>query len=146
MKQDKNGWGLAMMIVLMSILLVFLLLTTIMVYNLYRFNDVKQNPKVKYTPSNSNVKIDSKQKYKIYENRIKQNAITYAYTYYLEINEKEVKVSLDDLINANIMEELYDAKDKSKCEGYALLSIEDKEIVSKPYLKCSNYETNGYSE
>ena len=42
---NNKGWGLAMMIVLMSILLAFLLLVTILVYNLYKeqpLNDFNQ--------------------------------------------------------------------------------------------------------
>lgn len=43
MKLNNKGWGLSTMIVLMSILIFFLLLTTIMVYSLYRYRDSKIN-------------------------------------------------------------------------------------------------------
>ncbi len=42
MKKNQNGWGLTMMIVFMSILLGFLLLVTILIYNLYH-NDQPLN-------------------------------------------------------------------------------------------------------
>lgn len=37
--KNKNGWGLGMMILLMSVLLIALIVVVIMVYNLYAYND-----------------------------------------------------------------------------------------------------------
>ena len=39
MKLNKKGWGMAMMIVLMSVLLVFLLIATVMVYKVYKYKE-----------------------------------------------------------------------------------------------------------
>ena len=41
--KNENGWGLGMMIVLMSILLIALLVIVIMVYNLYNYKEEIEN-------------------------------------------------------------------------------------------------------
>lgn len=148
MMRNKKGWGIAMMIVYMSILLAFLLVATIMVYNLYRYNSViKDGGKNSDDVPNINETIeDSKQRYKLYENRIKRNAITFAYTYYLPLNESPVKITLEDMIKKDLMNNLVDPKDNSVCTGYAILTLENDKIISTPYLKCNNYVTEGYED
>ena len=153
MKLHKNGWGLVMMIVYMSILLAFLLLTVVMVYNLYRYNELidsngnNSNNGEKVNPNiNDDNQENNYQKYKLYESRIKRNAITFAYTYYLPINESPVKVKLEDMVSKGVMEEIKDPIDNSVCSGYVILSVENEKIMSTPYLKCHNYTTEGYEE
>ena len=88
-----------MMVVYMSILLAFLLVATIMVYNLYRYNSVIKDggKNSDGVPNINETTEDNKQRYKLYENRIKRNAITFAYTYYLPLNESPVKITLEDI-------------------------------------------------
>ena len=149
MMRNKKGWGIAMMIVYMSILLAFLLVTVVMIYNLYRYNSVasedkKNNNTIQETQTEINT--DTIQKYKLYESRIKRNAITFAYTYYLPLNESPVKITLEDMVKKDLMNNLVDPKDKSVCTGYAILSLENDKIISVPYLKCNNYITEGYED
>ena len=147
MKLDKKGWGLAMMIVFMSILLAFLLLTVIMVYNFYRYKDnifdmqnsSQQEPQFDNQVIQSNIR-----RYRTYESRIKQNAITYAYTYYVDIKEEGTRITVEEMVDKNIMTDLLDPEDGSVCTGYADLKIEDGKIISTPYLSCDNYESAGY--
>lgn len=146
--KNNRGWGLAMMIVLMSILLSFLVLVTILIYNLYNIktNTVDNvNTKEDYL-IHEDAKINSDKKYKTYENRIKSNAITYVYNYFQDGIKDGVKVTLSDMQNNNIMGDIFDVKDKTLCDGYAIVYLQDNKIISTPYLKCSNYITEGYEE
>ena len=145
MKSNKKGWGLAMMIVFMSILLAFLLLTVIMVYNFYRYKDQvleNQNSENEQEPQlNNNQYIQNNiRKYRLYESRIKQDAITYVYTYYVDIDEAGTIITVEEMEDKDIMSQLIDPEDNSVCTGYAKVEVKDGKIVSTPYLKCNNYE------
>ncbi len=148
MKQKQKGWGLATMIVFMSILLAFLLLTVIMVYNFNRYKDTvidSQNNKEQQEPNINNTTIQKNlRKYRSYESRIKQDAITYVYTYYIDLNSGEAKITVEDMVKEKIMDNLIDPEDDSVCTGYALVKVEDGKIISTPYLKCDNYISAGY--
>lgn len=146
MKADKKGWGLATMIVFMSILLAFLLVTVIMVYNFYRYSEiVRESSQDKSVPVNiDNDATKMIQKYKLYENRLKRNAITYAYSYYLNLDETGQKVTMEEMVEKNIMNILTDPEDDTPCTGYAIVKLEKDAIVSTPYLKCSNYISANY--
>ena len=148
MKENKKGWGLATMIVFMSILLAFLLVTVIMVYNFYRYSEVVKNNTETSAPVD-NVKSEQEklvQKYRLYENRLKRNAITYIYSYYQNIDEAGQKITMEEMVNKNIMNILTDPEDDTPCTGYAIVKLENDKIVSTPYLKCSNYISAGYDE
>ena len=148
MKQKQKGWGLVTMIIFMSILLAFLLLTVIMVYSFNRYKDNvinsqngKQEPDINNTTIQKNIR-----KYRSYESRIKEDAITYAYTYYIDLNSGAAKITVEDMVKEKIMNNLIDPEDDSVCTGYALVKVEDGKIISTPYLKCENYISAGYEE
>ncbi len=146
MNKKKNGWGLAMMIVYMSVLLVFLLITVIMVYNFYNNNErvTKENKEITPQFNSSSETENILRRYRVYENRIKQNAITYIYTYYINLSDEYTKVTVEDMQNKGLMDAIIDPQDGSVCSGYAKLRIENNKIISIPYLKCNNYESDGY--
>lgn len=145
MKLNKNGWGIATMIIFMSILLLFLVIVTIMIYRFYVVRT-----QIDYNLHNSTTKVSNPNNnvnsiYRSYENSIKQNAITYIYTYYENnLIDNSVKITVDNMVNKKIMENIIDPKDNSICSGYAIVEIVNNKIVSTPYLKCANYETDGY--
>ena len=53
-----------------------------------------------------------------------------------------VTITLDDLKEKEVLTELKFKNDN--CTGYVDVSI-DGELIYKPYLKCKNYKTNGYT-
>ena len=54
-----------------------------------------------------------------------------------------IKVTKKDLIGANYLDDL--KKDKDYCDGYVIVKTE-KYVKYKAYIKCKNYETDGYSK
>lgn len=139
MKLNKNGWGTASMIFYMSILLTALLVVTIMIYRLYSTKDA-----FNHTLNNKNPQINGEtsdnKTYHSYENSIKQNAITYVYTYYQEtLSQEPIKITVGEMVDKKIMEPIYD--NGAECDGYALVKVEEGKIISEPYLQCNSYNT-----
>lgn len=139
MKLNNKGWGMASMIVYMSILLFALLAVTIMIYKLYYTKDI-----INKNLNNTNTQIEgpksSNKTYHSYENSIKQNAITYVYTYYQEsLGQSPIKITVDQMIEKKIMNPIYD--NGLKCDGYSLVRVENDKIISEPYLTCNGYST-----
>ena len=90
---------------------------------------------------------DSKNKgYKEMENTIAMAAKEYIIDVYFE-DEDSYIVDIDTLVDAGLMDYIYDLGDPSfKCTGYALITDLDGRGNSKGYIQCKNYMTSGYGE
>ena len=87
--------------------------------------------------------------FKAFENELKSAAENYFIIVNEELdNGREKRISLESLKKMNLVyNEL-----KDKCDAYVIVSSEknistnEYEIYYRPYIKCSNYVTVGYSE
>lgn len=153
LKLNNNGWGLRMMLLLTSVILIALLVATFYVIRLYSSIDkqVTSNTKVASKTKDDldkkydeNVKKHNLNMYEQNENILARNAIYYAEQHDLIIEGNYGIITYDDLIEESYLKSIYDIVDDSECDGYVLISQENGEYNAKGYLKCSNYTTEGY--
>ena len=127
MVMNKNGWGLSEMIVLCCILIGFLLLTVVLVNQLY--NDVEQ------------MNINTSERYGYSYKEIENNLREAAKKYYKKNKDAVLIMSddllLDDYITSSKLTPLNKAE---PCIGY--VKIENN--VFESYISCEEYETDGY--
>lgn len=82
--------------------------------------------------------------FEVLENNLKNVAASYYESAHSYPGPGEViKVSVEELKDAGKIEEL--TYKGEACQGYVDVINEDV-IVFKPYIKCKNYTTKGYSE
>ncbi len=140
MKLNNHGWGLREMLLYCGLLLLFLAISVFFIIQASRSLEDISNDK-------DDVKdIESQMSYLKIEENIRDATYLYINTYYKDkINIGTLKVSTDNLVKYNVLD-LNDLKPDSEsknCKGYSLVRNDDAIIVSS-YIKCSNYETNGY--
>ncbi len=130
-KLNRHGWGLQEMILLSSILLAFLLIAFFMISRLYDNLSGIETTKEKESYTYEDV-IDT----------LEEAALRY-YDEYYEKGE-EVVITSDRLRKHGYvsLSELKPKDEKSACSGY----VEVKNKEAKAYIRCSNYESNGYEE
>lgn len=117
---NKKGFGTKEMLIMMAILLIFLLIMVYFISSLYGNFDANE--------TESYVELENK--------------IAYAAREY--VNDKDAKnliIGLDILIKDDYVNDFNDYQGNA-CSGYVI--HENKEY--KPYIKCQNYQTDGYSE
>lgn len=79
--------------------------------------------------------------YKEIEKRLEEAALKYATDNYIEGNKITIEKSL--LVSSSLIGEVYDLENKSAvCDGYVVIDIVNN--TAKPYIKCENYQTEGY--
>ena len=127
--QNKNGWGLNEMLVFCAIIIAFLILTVILINQLYSGleKNEKQEEKTNYT-------------YK----EVEENLKLAAKNYYKKHKDEEIEIVLSEdlLLEKYITEEqLTPTKEQFPCAGY--VEIEDV-VKYNSYISCDNYETEGY--
>lgn len=79
--------------------------------------------------------------YKEIEKRIEEAGLKYATDNYLEGDKITIKKDL--LVTASLIGEVYDLENKSSiCDGYVVVDVVNNN--AKSYIKCENYQTEGY--
>ena len=139
MKLNNKGWGFTEMFVLMGILIIFLGIAIFFIYRMY--NGLEQNNLIK-TNDNTSIKAPEKTEikylYSDLEYKMKNGTIRYINNFFKE----EIT---SDLISKDVITPIKDLKDNSICSGYVKVLYQSSDYVTYlPYLKCSNYTTNGY--
>lgn len=134
MNLNNKGFGTSEMIIYFSLILLFFIIVVFGIYRLYHgVNPVLED--------NS----ESQKSYAELEEEIKNASIIYANSKEIILTEELQKVSIKVLRENNLLKRIYDNQDR-ECDGYALLSKKDEFIVSVPFLKCNDYESEGYVE
>lgn len=125
---NNKGWGLQAMLILSSILIIALFIVVIIVNTNLRF-------------LRSNKSEEFMQQYKMYENRLTENAKKYIADNSVDTT-REKFVSYKTLLNEKYIEKFIDPNTNLECNGY--VSVKDNNY--RPYLKCSlSYKTSGYN-
>lgn len=123
--KNKNGFTLVELLVVISIILILGLIVT---------------PKIIKTIENNKLKI-----YKEQEKRLEEAGLKYIQNKYISENESEIKITKQELINSNYIEEIYDINDKKKiCNAYVIINNINTIPVAKGYISCDKYETENY--
>ena len=123
--KNKNGFTLVELLVVISIILILGLIVT---------------PKIIKTIENNKLKI-----YKEQEKRLEEAGLKYIQNKYISENESEIKITKQELINSNYIEEIYDINDKTKiCNAYVIINNINTIPVAKVYISCYKYETENY--
>ena len=116
--KNKNGFTLVELLVVISIILILGLIVT----------------------ENNKLKI-----YKEQEKRLEEAGLKYIQNKYISENESEIKITKQELINSNYIEEIYDINDKTKiCNAYVIINNINTIPVAKGYISCDKYETENY--
>lgn len=123
--KNKNGFTLVELLVVISIILILGLIVT---------------HKIIKTIENNKLKI-----YKEQEKRLEEAGLKYIQNKYISENESEIKITKQELINSNYIEEIYDINDKTKiCNAYVIINNINTIPVAKGYISCDKYETENY--
>lgn len=123
--KNKNGFTLVELLVVISIILILGLIVTL---------------KIIKTIENNKLKI-----YKEQEKRLEEAGLKYIQNKYISENESEIKITKQELINSNYIEEIYDINDKTKiCNAYVIINNINTIPVAKGYISCDKYETENY--
>lgn len=120
-KLDNKGWGFFMFL---AFIIVFMLALLMIVYMVNEFEGGLSSKRGK------DVTYSQYERYKNYEKKVKKAAESYA-----KINGYFDIINIGDLEIGNSI--------KSECHGYAQLDSTGKSYI--PYLKCGNYESEGFS-
>ena len=149
MKLNNHGWGFREMLFYLCILIAFLLVAIILIVRMYHQIDKKGIDMGDYFPA-GDVPIANKKETLLYsdlEVKIKNGSITYIKNYYNEELGSEVVITLSALKSQGIITDFNDIKDGSSCNGYVVANYNEVDgVIYHPYIKCSNYTTNGYDE
>ncbi len=145
---NKKGWSLKEELILMGIIIIFLIIAIFFIVRMYSKGldePVTINPNI--SSSSSKKEESTEPTYQDLENSIKIAAITYYEYNFEEGKTQDQVIKLDQLVEKKLLAIPKDLKDNTDCTGYAIVRItEDYEVVSVPYLKCSNYKTQGYQD
>lgn len=83
--------------------------------------------------------------YTSYQNKMIDATRSYIINASLSVPSNGARVDLKTLTDKNYIEPLNDLLDGSLCSGYSVVSLSgDSRLNIRTYLKCSNYETEGY--
>lgn len=131
-KINDKGWGLAVMLVFMGIFFLAILIISILSTKYGLLNEEKQDA------NSTNQLITTNKKYLDYEYIIKEETPQYVNKIYGEINDEKIRyVNINDLDIDNVI--------KEECRGYVEV-YKNNTMYYETYIKCSNYETEGYND
>lgn len=93
-------------------------------------------PKVVNTINNNRNKS-----YKEIENRLIEASGKYIIDKYIDSSLDTITITKQELIDASLIDEIYDLKDKTICDATVVVSNLNSNIEYKVLLNCSNYTT-----
>ena len=136
MKLNNRGWGLNQMLILCAILIFFLMVAVFFIVQLSEsLGDVFQDS------------IMGQVSYTVVEENIEKATKDYMDKYYeYEIGTGTITVTVDNLLKYEMIKSinLKPSEEEDSCTGYSLVEKKNSTLVVEAYIKCSNYETNGY--
>ena len=142
-------WGLRTDLILTGIIIIALVVAIFYIMRVSSMLDTNKQDSSKTSSTENNKPAPDEDTYQDLEWDLMNASITYVDSFYGEgIDFAELKVTLAVLEKNNIIEGLFDLGDGTKCDGYALITIDQEymEISSKPFIKCSGYKTEGFED
>ena len=136
MKLNNRGWGLNQMLILCAILLMFLMVAVFFIVQLSdSLGDVFQES------------IVGGLSYTTVEENIEYATEDYMEKYYeYEIGTGTITVTVDNLLKYDMIKDinLKPGEEADSCTGYSLVEKKKEKLIINAYIKCSDYETDGY--
>lgn len=146
-KLNNRGWGLQVMIASILVLMLGLVIVAILIQQTFGdvFDPIDEN-----NPSSGinrpNEQPEESETYDDLEDLVLEATKKYQQEYYSDILDGEIiSVTIKQLINEKLIDEVNDVEDGSPCTGYGIFTLKDGEITYNAYLNCNNYQTTGYN-
>lgn len=143
MKLNKNGWGLAVEIV------IILGVIAMLVYAIYGFNQlglIKNMNQALGTDVLPDLIISGeKVTYSIAEQDLINATKAYVKDIYNDEISSDTTIKLSRLTKDGYISPIRDKNNKA-CSGYVMVTNASENITYAAYLKCDDYKTTGYNE
>lgn len=152
-KLNNHGWGLQVMLASILVLMLGLVIAAVLIQR--DFGDVldpigNNSGSDVSRPNNNEDDEIQRPEFKTYaelEKMVLEATKVYQREYYANILDGEkISVTIKQLINEELIDEVNDIEDGSTCSGYGLFTLDDGKITYDAYLNCNNYQTIGYNE
>ena len=132
---NNKGWGITELLISGAIILFLLLLSAYYIHRLYKTID-----KPLVSASSETVLFDNVDYYNDYERDFSSAASRYVNYNNIYLPSTGYTIYMSELVNEGYIDRLYERKDHTKCDGYVFI----KNGNYNPYIRCSNYVTEGY--
>lgn len=143
MKLNKNGWGLAVEIIIILGVIVALVWA---VYGFNKFGLVRNMNEALGTDILPDLIISGeKVTYSIAEKNLIDASKAYIKDVYGDTTNIDTTIKLSRLIKDGYISTIRD-KDNNACSGYVMVSNVSENVNYDAYLKCDDYKTTGYNE
>lgn len=143
MKLNKNGWGLAVEII---IILGVIAMLVYAIYGLNQLGLVKNMNQALGTDVLPDLIISGETvTYSIAEADLIAATKAYVKDIYNGDISSDTTIKLSRLTKDGYMSPMRDKNNKS-CSGYVMVTNVSQDIIYTPYLKCEDYKTPGYNE
>lgn len=153
MKLNNKGWGLDTLLICITVIILALI---IIIANAHKLSEIITNNNTQNTYINNNNTVEDKneeiqlQPEDYYKQR--EAALSVATINYL--NDNNIKASiygslvieLQELIDYDYMKPITNQDKTKKCAAFAYANAKDNIYVVNSYIKCDDYETEGYSD
>jgi hypothetical protein len=131
---------------LKKIFVVIAILFVAIIFSIANMNKTQNNIENSKTEEKTETTTETKKTYKDLESELKIAAEKYQNANY-EGNPDNVETIIlkyNFLKKSKYLEKITDIQDKKECTGYVKFIKNKAQITYVPYLKCSNYETQGF--
>lgn len=152
-KLNNRGWGLQVMLACILVLMLGLVIVAILIQRDFGdlLDPVGDNSGSDVSRPNNNEDDEiERPEFKTYaelEKMVLEATKVYQREYYANILDGEkISVTIKQLINEKLIDEINDIEDGTACTGYGLFTLNDGKITYDAFLNCSNYQTIGYNE
>ena len=134
-KLNNKGWGLGVMILFIGVFCLAILIIAVLSSKYGLMNNSTKN----IYNSEKKMTTTKKQKYLEYEQIIGQTCAEYVNKNYKDATETDnIYININEL---NIKDQI-----KQECTGYVNVGKVNDIPYYNPYIKCNNYQTEGYEE
>jgi|SRR5574344_403281 hypothetical protein len=135
---DKNGWGLRAELM---VILMFLMCLVVATLGLNKMGLIGTNLD---DIGSINTNKNTNETYSFLEQKLTNAASEYVNKFYgASYIEDTLIIRYSSLYYNGYITKLVDNNDK-ECSGYVVAEKVNSNIIYYPYIKCSNYKTNGY--
>ena len=135
---NKNGWGLRVELAFVLLFVICIIISTI---GLYRMGLIGSGDNA-YIDLGAGTRGNGNFDYSSLENTVALAAKKYYKEKYPYGTDDTIIVNINTLKNKGYMSAIYDSR-KKECKGYAKVLGNGTSVA---YIKCSLYQTVGYSE
>ncbi len=145
MNLNNKGFGLKEMIIYTCLLILLLVFVSLSIDSFYKSNSVeKDNSKENQAAELYHVDFEY---YRNLEETLRLTTKRYLENNKAFMEGEKWTVTVEELIEQQYLSGLYDQTGHNVCTGYSNGYLDNNnEFIVVPYLKCSNYVTNGYME